>query len=80
MLLFVCLWFSISVPDVNGYVVEPAVVNALDDWVILEAALGSRHSLILTEKGLVSVGCNDSGQLGRTVNNDGTDGHPGRAG
>lgn len=63
--IYVCVY--ILVPDVNGYVVEPTVLEELSDSIIKNAALGEQHSLFLIEKHLVSVGSNSHGQLGRII-------------
>ena len=67
-------------PDVNGYLVEPTLSSALTGCTILKAALGSKHSLLLTNKGLLSLGCNDHGQLGRNVGMENGDGNTAQLG
>ncbi|XP_067928017.1 probable E3 ubiquitin-protein ligase HERC4 [Watersipora subatra] len=51
-------------PNDMGYLVEPAHMDASDHMKVLDVALGLKHSLLLTDKGLMSVGCNTEGQLG----------------
>ena len=50
----------------DGFLSEPMRLPLFDRYVIVDVALGARHSLFLTDSGLFSSGCNECGQLGHS--------------
>lgn len=61
------MYYFILEPNVDGYELEPKSLQELDGYKILQTALGPKHSLLLTDRGLVSMGSNVCGQLGRNT-------------
>jgi len=54
--------------DDDGCLLEPTHLEKFDEYILQDAAIGTKHSLFLSKFGLLSVGCNDCGQLGRVGN------------